>query len=462
MAWWSSSGNSRGMQSNDWGSIGKYAKLTTDDGNFEADPFNVDPNQRREKDAKKKKLEDDRRNKELYGKMQPLNASMDSADSVYANKYGSLSENYLSSMGKNKDDYLRQSSFLADESKKMASDAKATYSNDIQPRMKNIMEDAQKEAASAMSLKDAMDPNNSVMKGVRELYDQRAKGAKTQGMQDFGVMSALGAQAAQGQFGAMPMTSGMMGQIYSQNQRQASEAVARASQRARDLEDQGMERSFDQSNRMYEYGVGARDRYSKTVGDYEASNKAYQDQMKGYRDEQSGYASDRFGVQSGYDRDVFDTRMGGADIDREKAYNKGTRDLNALYSYYGMDQQAANNLLAAQNAANTSKVNTAGTVAGSVTKSDRRSKTNISSVSDKELDEFLSKVKPKMYDYKEPETSGTLGGKRVGFMLQDVQDTKLGKAITRKAPDGSLMYDKDNLNSIILAGLARDQQRRKA
>jgi hypothetical protein len=93
------------MSKNYWSDFGRKSKLTGDDGNFEADPLNVDPNQRREKDAKKKKKEDDRRNAELYGKMKPLNASMDSADAVYANKYGALSENYLSSMGNNKDEY---------------------------------------------------------------------------------------------------------------------------------------------------------------------------------------------------------------------------------------------------------------------------------------------------------------------------------------------------------------------
>ncbi len=41
-------------------------------------------------------------------------------------------------------------------------------------------------------------------------------------------------------------------------------------------------------------------------------------------------------------------------------------------------------------------------------------------------------------------------------MMQDVQGTELGKKMTRRGPGGELMYDKDNLNGILLAGLKRE------
>lgn len=96
----------------------------------------------------------------------------------------------------------------------------------------------------------------------------------------------------------------------------------------------------------------------------------------------------------------------------------------------------------------------AGKVVGAVAASDERCKKDIKDLSDKDIEEFLTAVKPKSFKYKNPETSGTSGGDRIGFLLQDVQNTKAGKALTRKDDDGTLLYDKDNLDGIVLAALS--------
>jgi hypothetical protein len=257
------------------------------------------------------------------------------------------------------------------------------------------------------------------------------------------------------------MTAGAMGQIYAQNQGQAGNAYARAQQRAQALQQQGIDMGFDRTDKAYAQGLDAKDRYTGSVKDIQdTDSKYYADQGK-FRDEQAGYAGDRLGVSSGYNSDMYNMDMETAGVGRDAAYAKGTRDLGAIGQQYNVGQAAANNEIQGKNDANTSKVNTAGTVATAVA-SDKRSKKGISDISDNELDEFLSAVKPKTFDYKNPETSGTAGGRRVGFMMQDVDDTKLGKAITRKTPDGKMAYDKENLNSIMLAALAREHQRKRA
>lgn len=94
--------------------------------------------------------------------------------------------------------------------------------------------------------------------------------------------------------------------------------------------------------------------------------------------------------------------------------------------------------------------------------SDERSKKDIKELSSEDIDQFLSAVKPKSFKYKNPDSSGTTGGDRLGFLLQDVQGTKVGKAITRKDDDGQLMYDKENLDGVLLAALASITKEKRA
>lgn len=102
------------------------------------------------------------------------------------------------------------------------------------------------------------------------------------------------------------------------------------------------------------------------------------------------------------------------------------------------------------------------TSAAMMVASDERCKKDVKDLSDADIDEFLLAVQPKSFRYKKPETSGTEGGDRIGFLIQDVQDTKAGKAITRKRPDGTLGYDKDNLDGVLLAALASIAKGKKA
>lgn len=85
--------------------------------------------------------------------------------------------------------------------------------------------------------------------------------------------------------------------------------------------------------------------------------------------------------------------------------------------------------------------------------SDERKKEEKKPVSLDDLQEFLGAVKPATFRYKDPSEDGALPGKRVGFMAQDVKDTKLGKDLISEREDGTLQYDTQNLQGILLAAL---------
>jgi hypothetical protein len=86
--------------------------------------------------------------------------------------------------------------------------------------------------------------------------------------------------------------------------------------------------------------------------------------------------------------------------------------------------------------------------------SDKKTKKGIESIDDSDVLEFLEAVKPKKYKYKKPEESKAKPGQRIGFLAQDVKDTKLGQDLIQEDEDGTLMYDKDNLEGILLAALS--------
>lgn len=85
--------------------------------------------------------------------------------------------------------------------------------------------------------------------------------------------------------------------------------------------------------------------------------------------------------------------------------------------------------------------------------SDERKKEDKKKITLDDLQEFLGAVKPSTFRYKDPSEPGALPGKRVGFMAQDVKDTKLGKELISERDDGVLQYDSENMQGILLAAL---------
>lgn len=405
---------------------------------------------------------------------QGVSQTMADADAAYGQSYGQASNAYNAAQGTTNDAYLKQVGALSQQASDQATKAGSTYTNTIAPALKGIMSTAQQNASQAMSLKDAGDPNNSVQTAVRKMYDDQAQGVKTQGMADYGTMAALGGQAASAQFGAAggPMTSGTMGQIYGQGQQQAGNAYAAAQQRATNLQQQGIDQGFAQSDAQYQRGVGAQQTYRQSVGDVGAAQNQYLAQQQGARQEIGGYNSDQYGIKSQANADQYNQANTQAGIAQQTAYGQGNRDLASMGQSFGYQQQGVTNQLgieaankqAGQTAVNTEQQN-AGKIASSATgagiaASDERTKANIRGINSRDLDEFFHAVKPKAFDYKNPGSAGQTNGRKIGFMMQDVEDTKLGRQIMRPGPSGEKMYDTQGLQGIILAGLA--QQSRKS
>ncbi len=90
--------------------------------------------------------------------------------------------------------------------------------------------------------------------------------------------------------------------------------------------------------------------------------------------------------------------------------------------------------------------------------SDARTKRNIKSIPSKDIDELLDSVNLVEYNYK-PEHihEASDEGRKIGFLMQDIDKTKLGKVISREK-DGMKAYDPQSLQTILLAALKQKRE----
>ena len=85
---------------------------------------------------------------------------------------------------------------------------------------------------------------------------------------------------------------------------------------------------------------------------------------------------------------------------------------------------------------------TTGGIGAMAAMSDKREKTDIKD-GDSEVEDFMSKLKPKSYVYKDTTKAGTKPGKQTGIMAQDLSLSEIGKKMVAKGPDGSLRVQAD-------------------
>ena len=276
------------------------------------------------------------------------------ASEDYYDKYEKTGQTYTDTMTGAETGYQGRLTGLMDEAQRMGTMADETYA-DVSGRQKGIMDKAQTEAGSAMTLAESMDPNNQVAQGFRDFYDQRAQGTRQAGMADVGVMQALGAQAFGGQMsGAGPMTGGQMAAMMGQNQSQSGMAMANVQRRVADLQDQGIAQGWEQTDKAYGRGQEARDYYDRSVRNFDDSHTRYQGLSAGLRGEREGYGQSMLGSQgrsAGYERDFgMDTgslrhALDTGDLDRTMATITGEYDRRAA------DRDAARKEAAARYAA---------------------------------------------------------------------------------------------------------------
>lgn len=211
------------------------------------------------------------------------------------------SRGVLDRMNSNQSDYLKQIDSLETQASDQAHNASKVYNNDIQPRMKSVMEDAQRQAKNAMSLGAAGDVNNDIHKAVRKLYDDQAQGVRKQSLADVGVLNALGSQATSQQMGGSgaPLTGSQLQLLSANNNQQSGLAYARAQQQMQSLREQGLNRGFEASDAQYNRGQAAKDRYNSSIGNYETSMDRNIDRQRGFRGELGGFNNQRYGTQQG-------------------------------------------------------------------------------------------------------------------------------------------------------------------
>jgi hypothetical protein len=252
-------------------------------------------------------------------------------DVTYYNTAESAATKYKDASRSYGNAYLEKQGELAKQAESQAKDAQTTYSNDIAPNQKQLMERAMTNAGSAMSLEDAMNPNNKVASGVRDMYNKEGQTIRQQGLNDAGVLAALGAQATAGQMGGMPAFTGSnLAMMNAQNQRQSGEAFAAAQKRMMDMREQGLSKGLEQSNAMYDRGQVAQDRAAGRIGEYEGGMDRNIDRQRGFRDEQQNYAADRMGVQRGMAAEEFDIGQGLAGAQHGMRQDASNRELGFI------------------------------------------------------------------------------------------------------------------------------------
>ncbi len=245
-----------------------------------------------------------------------LNNAADKADRTYGDSQAAAEDAFQTKIGG-----------LQKQAEDQSTNARNTYSNSILPSFKNSMEDAQKNAAQAMSLSDAGDMNNSVQQGVRNFYDKQAMGEGKQGLADVGVMQAMGAQALQGQMGqGAPMTGAQLQLATAQNMQQGGQAFANTQRRIQNLKQQGIEQGIAQSGQQYERGQRAREFSQNSIGAYEGGLNRMNQEQAGFRSEIGGQQGQLRGSQYGKAGALYGSAM-----------SQNNRAQGAIGQNYGMN-----------------------------------------------------------------------------------------------------------------------------
>lgn len=209
-----------------------------------------------------------------------------------------------------------------------ATDAQQTYKGTTQPRQRDIMDTAQRDASQAMTLGQAGDPNNAVQQSYRNLYNKEAQGVGARGRADAGVMAALGSQATAQQLGGLPMTGAQLQAAQGMNLAQSGQAYANAQQRMDKLREQGIDTGITESSNQYERGRQAKSRYGDTVRDYEDAGRRN-------RNEQQDIGAERFNVGTGVAKENLGFGTGLSELQHGARTDAAMREQQRIQDEYG-------------------------------------------------------------------------------------------------------------------------------
>lgn len=292
--------------------------------------FGFGDSHQREADKEAKRLRD-----EWQDKGADIEKRYGAADTDLSSKMQASVDQRKSEMSNDYTQLLSDKQEMRNALEEQHKNSAATYSNDIQPRMKDMMERSQKNSASAMSLEDYMNPNNKVAQQTRQLYENQAQGENRQGLANAGILSAMGMQNMAGQLGGMPMTGGQLQALMGANQAQSGTAYANTQRRVQNLRDQGLDRGFQQSDKAYAAGLDAQDRYRRSVGDYEGAFDRNQGREAAYRKEFGDRSQSTLDAKNQWGNDVFNLDSGMSDLSHKLATGGLTREEARNNRYYG-------------------------------------------------------------------------------------------------------------------------------
>ncbi len=226
---------------------------------------------------------------------------LDTQDEALKGQLGSQWSTYKDARDQDINKYADSRKQAGEDIRGYMDDASKQYTGTIQPRLQGLMEDAEKNNKSAMTLEQSMDPNNSVQLATRKRYEDQAQGEGRQGLADVGVMQALGAQNFGTQLTASgaPMTGGQMSALMGQNMSQAGAAMANTQRRIQGLRDQGIERGYSESDKAYGRGQDANARYRQSIGDVESAGGRNREELGGYTKQNLGLAREKYDIGTG-------------------------------------------------------------------------------------------------------------------------------------------------------------------
>lgn len=310
----------------------------------------------------------------LYGAQKGYNTQMDRKDRDLIKSTRGSQDAYKAARDPYLQEYQGRLQEFDSQLQNQSKDASATYSNSIKPGLTTLMQQAQRDAAGAMSLEQASDPNNAVAKNVRSMYDQQAQNYGKQGMADAGILQAMGAQSAASQMGAMgPMTTGGMQSLFAASQGQAGQAFARTQQQMQALREQGIAQGFNETDKAYNRGVDAQGRAAGAIGNVAQAERDQFDTQGRIRGERGSIASDRMGVGVGQARENMDMSQGLAGMKHGLGTGGIARNAQTETDYRqgniaGYGQQAAANNATAEGKAKilTGGLGTAGAIVGGI------------------------------------------------------------------------------------------------
>lgn len=125
-------------------------------------------------------------------------------------------------------------------------------------------------AGNNAALQNWQTPNNATEQGIQGMYNQQAQGITNTGLQDYGVLSALGSQATANTLGSagLPMTGGQIEALQGNNLSQASTEFGQAQGAANNLRQQGLQAGLNQNNLNFQNTTGVnQNNYNATTAD---------------------------------------------------------------------------------------------------------------------------------------------------------------------------------------------------